>query len=120
MRLWAVWRSKPASDAGKSHPPPMNYILPPPYPGCEFPLGQLVITRAAAKELEPREVSLAIARHSRGDWGEVVEADRKANEEALRNGSRLFSSYRDQYGAEFWIITEADRSATTVLLPDDY
>jgi hypothetical protein len=80
----------------------------------------MVITTAAAKVLAPAEVSRAISRHSRSDWGDVVEEDRQANEEAVRLGYRLLSSYRDTKGVKFWIITEADRSATTVLLPEDY
>jgi hypothetical protein len=83
-------------------------------------LGNLVITVAASEVLNSLEVSHAIARHSRGDWGEVNDADWRANDEALRAGSRLLSSYRNRNGVAFWIITEADRSATTVLLPDDY
>ncbi|MEM7387300.1 MAG: type I restriction endonuclease subunit M [Verrucomicrobiota bacterium] len=62
----------------------------------------------------------ALARHERGDWGEVCTEDRAENEEALRRGGRLLSVYRTEEGTRFYIITEADRSSTTVLLPDEY
>lgn len=84
-----------------------------------FPLGELVITSNAAIRLSPTDVSAAIARHANADWGEVDEHDRRANEQALVDGSRLMSVYRGG-GERFWIITEADRSVTTVLLPEDY
>ena len=62
----------------------------------------------------------ALRRHARGDWGDLDDEDRKANDRALQEGSRLFSAYKTKAGVKFWIITEADRSATTVLLPDEY
>lgn len=85
-----------------------------------FPLGRTLITRAAVAALDPLDVLLALRRHAGGDWGLCPEEDRLANEEALACGERLFSAYEDRNGLPFWIITEADRSATTVLLPDDY
>ena len=84
-----------------------------------FPLGQLVITRAAAGRLTPEEIADAIVRHVRGDWGDISPADAAENELALREGFRLLSAYGSG-DCRFWVITEADRSATTVLLPDDY
>ncbi|MBX3412562.1 MAG: type I restriction endonuclease subunit M [Pirellulales bacterium] len=62
----------------------------------------------------------AIECHARGDWGLVCSEDWQANEDALRDDLRLLSAYRTSNGAKFWIITEADRSSTTVLMPDDY
>lgn len=59
-------------------------------------------------------------RHARGDWGSVGDEDWKANEAALNNGLRLFSVYKLSNEQTLWIITEADRSATTLLLPDEY
>ena len=59
-------------------------------------------------------------RHQAGDWGDVSEHDRQENELSLKQGFRLLSVYRAASGVKFWIITEADRSATTVLLPQDY
>ena len=61
-----------------------------------------------------------VQRHVRGDWGDVDREDWEANEASLREGLHLFSVYHDRNGVKFWVITEADRSATTVLLPEDY
>ncbi len=86
---------------------------------AKFPLGQVVMTANAADQLDPAEVQEALARHASGDWGEVCEADQRENEFSLREGYRLLSVY-GQGDKRFWIITEADRSVTTVLMPDDY
>jgi hypothetical protein len=85
-----------------------------------FSLGQLLITPAAADELVADDVWAALARHGDGDWGDVDEHDRGVNEQSLNDGSRLLSVYSDRQDVKFWIITEADRSATTILLPSDY
>jgi hypothetical protein len=84
-----------------------------------FPLGQLVITRAAVSLLTPDEIADGIVRHARGDWGDLSPDDAAENELALREGFRLLSAYGSG-DRRFWVITEADRSATTLLLPDDY
>lgn len=84
------------------------------------PLGQVVITPAAAAALAQPDVVAAVRRHISGDWGEVDDDDRRANDAALRDGTRLLSAYTSAGGTRFWVITEADRSVTTVLLPDDY
>jgi hypothetical protein len=63
---------------------------------------------------------LFLARHSRGDWGELCPADKWANDRALREGDRLLSAYKTSTGERLWVITEADRSATTILLPSEY
>jgi len=86
----------------------------------KFSLGQTVSTRNALDTLHPEDVLACMARHNAGDWGELCEEDRQANEQALAHGGRLFSVYHDRNGAKFYIITECDRSATTVLLPEDY
>lgn len=83
-------------------------------------LGRTVITPTALSELEPQDVQKAMARHASGDWGDVCPEDHQSNEDAVRNGHRLLSVYHDQHGTKFWIITEWDRSVTTVLLPEDY
>jgi hypothetical protein len=70
--------------------------------------------------LPSEDVHQALRRHASGDWGEVDDHDWKANELALKDDSRLFSAYRTAGGTKFWIITEADRSSTCVLLPEDY
>ncbi|MCM1224336.1 MAG: hypothetical protein NC548_58775, partial [Lachnospiraceae bacterium] len=61
-----------------------------------------------------------LARHQSGDWGEVSKSDWMANNNALKSGGRILSAYTANGGKTFWIITEADRSHTTVLMPDDY
>jgi hypothetical protein len=85
-----------------------------------FSLGQLYITAAAQAVLSDDDVRQALSRHRAGDWGDVHPNDRGRNDEALVSGERLLSVYAAADGTRFWIITEADRSATTVLLPDDY
>ena len=84
-----------------------------------IPLGQIVATRAVLEAIPNEAVVNGLRRHARGDWGEVCQQDWQANEEALNDGARLLSVYKAGE-AKFWIITEADRSATTVLLPEDY
>jgi hypothetical protein len=86
----------------------------------KFSMGQLVATPSALATLNPDDVAAAVRRHANGDWGELDEHDRLVNESALTDGSRLFSAYRDRVGTKFWVITESDRSVTTVLLPEDY
>jgi hypothetical protein len=86
----------------------------------KFSLGDVVITPAALEATQHHEVLNALARHVRGDWGDVSAEDRSENELSLREGFRLMSVYRSSRGETFWIITEADRSATTILLPQDY
>lgn len=85
-----------------------------------FPPGQLMITRNAKEVLPRAEVDLAINRHLHGHWGDVCKEDWALNDDALKNGGRLLSVYHTNDGVKFWIITESDRSATTVLLPSDY
>jgi hypothetical protein len=85
-------------------------------------LGQLLLTSGAGGALLaaaqlPAEFLL---RHHHGDWGDLCAEDRQANEQALRLGGRLLSAYRTRLEAKLWIITEWDRSATTLLLPDEY
>lgn len=87
---------------------------------ARFPLGATVITPTALEELSSTAIREALERHAQGDWGEVCQEDREANERALCQGLRLLSVYHNGNGTKFWIITEADRSATTVLLPSDY
>ncbi len=84
------------------------------------PLGNVVITPNALGQLTPADIQLGLQRHSAGDWGELDVEDRQENDRALQSGMRLLSSYRSTGGATYWIITEADRSATTLLLPEDY
>ena len=85
-----------------------------------FPLGQVVSTRNAADSLNQEDVLASIRRHVTGDWGELDEQDRKENDLSVKQGFRILSAYKDRNDVRFWIITEADRSVTTVLLPEDY
>ena len=85
----------------------------------KFQLGQVVITPTALEKLKSDDILNALNRHIVGDWGELDEEDRQTNDEALQSGSRLLSAYRSG-GTKFWIITEASREVTTVLLPEDY
>ncbi len=87
---------------------------------AKFALGRLVITRGALAALNAGDVVLALDRHAAGDWGDLCPEDREANERALREGGRFFSVYRTRDDVKFYIITEHDRSATTVLLPEEY
>ena len=85
-----------------------------------FQPGNIVATPAVLAAVPRCVIDLALARHMSGDWGDMSDADRQANEQALKDGSRLFSAYQVREDTRIWIITEADRSATTVLLPEDY
>lgn len=87
---------------------------------AKFPMGQVVATRDALASLTPIDILSALLRHQTGDWGDVDEHDRQQNEFALQNGLRLLSVYHSEKGVKFYIITEEDRSITTVLLPEDY
>jgi len=87
---------------------------------AKFPLGRLVSTPNALENIPNPDIMAALLRHLTGDWGDVDEHDREENELSLKEGFRLLSVYRSAKGVKFWIITEADRSRTTVLLPEDY
>lgn len=89
-------------------------------PEDKFPLGQTVVTHTALAVLPAQDVAAALDRHRSGDWGDVDKADHRANEHALKHGERLVSVYHTSAGGKFYIITEWDRSLTTVLLPEDY
>ena len=90
--------------------------------GHRLKLGQVVATPGALEALdEAREAPVEyLARHSAGDWGEISSEDWKENELSVREGFRVMSVYTVSTGKKIWIITEADRSATTLLLPEDY
>lgn len=87
-----------------------------------FPLGATLVTAGVnelilAGKLNPRTL---LQRHQSGDWGDLETSDKQANENALLGGGRLFSVYEQEGGLRFWVITEADRSSTTILLPEEY
>jgi len=87
---------------------------------AKFKMGRLLSTPGVRLEIPPEDVRDALARHCKGDWGTVCEADREENELSLKEGFRLVSEYLSTSGQRFWIITEADRESTTVLLPEEY
>ena len=95
-----------------------------------FQTGQIVATRGvydlAAENTEfATFMRKSLDRHVKGDWGDLDDEDKQANDQALKRGTRLLSAYNDArfpgHGVStIWIITEADRSATTILFPDEY
>ena len=91
----------------------------------KFNPGQIIVTRGvndliAANEEFAKHVSLSLRRHLIGDWGDLCSEDRASNELALQEGDRLLSAYEKEGVAKIWIITEWDRSVTTLLFPDEY
>lgn len=87
-----------------------------------FSTGQLIATPSALSALVQQRISpwALVRHHEQGDCGDMDEHNRQANEQALSNGTRLLSAYTLPNGTRIWVITEADRSATTLLLPEDY
>jgi len=94
----------------------MNRLLP------KFSLGRIVATPGALEAVQKANQNLFefIRRHQSGDWGELCGEDKRENEFSLKNGFRLLSAYRTLHDVKVWIITEADRSVTTLLLPHEY
>ena len=88
----------------------------------KFDLGHLVMTPGANETLRAaRQVPLEfLLRHKNGNWGELPEEDVRENEWSLENGARLFSAYQTRTDEKLWVITEWDRSVTTLLLPEEY
>ena len=93
-----------------------NRLLP------RFPLGRVVATPGALRALEEANQNPFefLERHQAGDWGELCEEDKSENEFSVQNGFRILSAYRTRLDVKIWVITEADRSATTFLLPHEY
>lgn len=85
----------------------------------KFATGRLLATPGAIEAIGPEGAFEVIQRHASGDWGDLDPHDQRANDEAVRYGGRILSAY-DVGGRRVWVITEADRSATTVLLPEEY
>ena len=87
-----------------------------------FPLGQIFLTIGAREALaEAKQLpGEFLARHQKGDWGDVCKDDKKENELSVKEGFRILSAYRTAGDEKLWVITEADRSSTTVLLPGEY
>lgn len=88
--------------------------------GSKFTPGRIVFTPGVVANVPEPEVFKGLVRHLTGDWGELDEHDRQENEISLIEGFRLLSRYVTPTGTAFWIITEHDRSATTILLPEEY
>ena len=86
----------------------------------KFSLGQVVATPGALAAVTQRDILVALHRHQGGDWGLVDKEDWEANNRALLESTRLVSAYKAVGGERFWIITEADRSSTCALLPEEY
>ncbi len=91
-------------------------------PKVLFPLGKVYLTIGAKESLAGANQQPCdfLAKHQRGDWGLVCADDRQENELSVREGFRILSAYRTARDEKLWVITEADRSSTTVLLPDEY
>jgi hypothetical protein len=86
----------------------------------KFPLGSTVATPGALAKVPTEEIQTALIRHLHGDWGDLSDDDRLENERSLREGLRLISVFHTNAGVRFYIITEHDRSTTTILLPEEY
>ena len=87
-----------------------------------FSMGEIVATSGALAALEHANFhpGKLLTRHVTGDWGELDEEDQKENELSLEKGFRILSAYNLPTGERIWVITEADRSSTCILLPDEY
>lgn len=87
-----------------------------------FPLGRTVATPAALVALTFNQVSpqMLLHRHRNGDWGDLSEEDKQLNDQAVKDGSRILSAYVLADGTRVWVLTEGDRSASTILLPEEY
>ena len=92
------------------------------FPTISVPLslGQTVATPHVLEVIPQEEIFAALWRHQNCDWGDVSPQDKWSNDRAVKGGERLLSIYHSKDGIKFWIITEADRSSTTLLLPADY
>ncbi len=88
----------------------------------KFHLGQIVATPGALEAIEDsgQNPSDFLSRHAQCDWGSVSPGDWRLNDEALKDGTRVLSAYATLRGSKLWIITESDRSTTTILLPEEY
>ena len=95
---------------------PINFGWP------RFALGRCLATPGAVEAINDAGQAPAdfLNRHLRGDWGDCDTDDKQANEDAVKTGARIFSVYHTQKEVKLWVITEADRSATTILLPEEY
>ena len=86
---------------------------------ADFDLGVVVATPGALLDFGPALIAECLQRHASGDWGDLGAHDQRANDQALVYGTRIFSAY-DTSAGRVWVITEADRSSTCILRPEDY
>ena len=91
----------------------------------KFPIGNMVMTRGINDEIAENTpfstfVLKSLKRHAQCDWGDLGKEDTASNDSAVKNGGRLFSAYIEEGLKKIWIITEWDRSVTTILFPDEY
>ena len=94
----------------------MNRLLP------KFSLGRIVATPGALEAVQQANQNPFefIRRHQAGDWGDLCEEDKSENEFSLKNGFRILTAYRTRNNVKLWLITESDRSCTTLLRPSEY
>lgn len=85
-----------------------------------FVLGRVLATQRVLAELSREDLAAGLRRHQAGDWGNLCDEDKKTNDDAVKHGYRILSAYQASSGEKFWIITESDRSVTTILFPDEY
>lgn len=85
----------------------------------KFDIGKLVATQRALQEFRRDELWDCLVKHMANDWGDLCQEDKDLNDQAVRQGGRILSAYTVR-GKKVWIITEADRASTTILLPDEY
>ncbi len=89
-------------------------------PSPKFPLGIIVNTPGVIEEVDREDAYACLVKHETADWDDAPAEDRKENETALACGLRIWTTHRDRNNTLFWIITEADRSTTTLMLPSEY
>jgi hypothetical protein len=97
----------------------MHTVNTPDINNAKFPLGEVTITETASGVLDSPAVSEGLRRHASGDWGDIPPEDAASSDLALTDGSRLMSAFGNGE-RRFWIVTEAGRSSTIVLMPSDY
>src|SRR5882762_6143003 len=88
--------------------------------GPKLSLGEIHVTAGAAEKLPPEDINEAVRRHGRGDWGDLDVGDIELNIQRLETGGPIASIYTASNGLKFYVLTEADREVTTVLLPEEY
>jgi len=87
---------------------------------AKFQLGEIILSKGVRESVGEVDQMLTLNRHAQGDWGCVSEEDARANDNAFFTSERIFSVYRTAEGVEFWVITEANRQYTNMLLPFEY